>query len=66
MEIVADGEQLALPLLVGGCLIQVELKLLLDAAALWAAQKREDVTEPRVSLHDVAELIVAVEEEVVC
>ena len=66
VEVIADGKQLAFPLLVGGRLVQVELKLLLNGpAVLWSAQERQDSVQPGVSLHDVAELLIVVEEDVV-
>jgi hypothetical protein len=66
VEVIPNGKELARALLVGGRLVQVELKLLLDAAALWSAQEIEDAVQPGVFLHDAAEVAVRVEEELVC
>jgi hypothetical protein len=49
-------------LLVGGGLVQVELKLLLDAAVSWSAQEGKDAVQSRVFLDDFAELGVGIKE----
>ena len=67
VEVIADGKQLAFALLVGGGLVQVDLKLLLDRpAVLWSAQEREDTVQPWVFQHDVAEFVLGIQGELVC